>query len=271
MLSALLTVVAMAAIVIAVPSLWVKERLVDTEGFISMVGPLADDQRVKDYLADQITAEVTSRVAIPGAEGVVAPIARGYTDSPQFRADFADVVGQQHAWLFDDPASNPGDTLQLDITDMVNRVIATTPVQATVPGPVTVPLSEGATGLDAGRYHGVGQQITLIAYVSVIVAVAASVLALLVARRRGTVLAWLGIGGLLAAAAAWATSIYIASLAGDEIANAQDGGKTVAQLAIDTAEQQLQQVAGITAIAGAVVLVAGIVLRLIAGVGAARR
>lgn len=269
-LSALLTLVAMVSIVVAVPSLWVKERLVDTEGFVSMVEPLAEDQRVKDYLVDQITDQVTTRVAIPGATGVVEPLARAYTDTPQFRADFADVLGQQHGWLFDDPSQNPGDALQLDITGMVNRVIATSPVQATVPGPVTVPLSQGATGFDAGRYYSVGTQITTIAYVSVVVAIAASVLALVVARRRGTVLAWLGVGGLLAAAGAWLSALVIARLAGDEIANAEGGGKTVAQLVIDTAQAELQQVAGITAIVGAVVLVVGVVLRLVAGGGAAR-
>ncbi len=52
------------------------------------------------------------------------PLAAGYTDSEQFRLDFADVVGQQHAWLFTEPA--PGaDTsvMQLDITAMINRAL----------------------------------------------------------------------------------------------------------------------------------------------------
>lgn len=49
------------------------------------------------------------------------------------------------------------------------------------------------------------QQITTIAYTSVVVAlVAAALLALALGRRRGTILAWLGIGAVASAAISWA-------------------------------------------------------------------
>ena len=46
---------AMAAIVLAVPSWWVNARLVDSNGFASTMRPVAEQQKVRDYMTEQIT------------------------------------------------------------------------------------------------------------------------------------------------------------------------------------------------------------------------
>ena len=94
-LSALLTLVAMAAAVLAVPSLWLDLRIVDQQGFVSMVAPMAENPEVQEYLADEIAAQATARTDIPIAAPLVRPLAEKYTESEQFRLDFADVAGQQ--------------------------------------------------------------------------------------------------------------------------------------------------------------------------------
>ncbi|NDZ95092.1 hypothetical protein G3I13_07170 [Streptomyces sp. SID6673] len=271
-LSGLLTLVAMVAIVLAFPSLWVKERLVDPEGFVTTVTPMAQDAKVQDYLASQISSSVTEQVDIPAASAVVEPAARAYTHSDAFEADFVDVLSQQHAWLFDPPPET-GDTtvMQLDITDMVNRVIAQTNIGARVTGPILVPLNRDGSGLEAGRYHDVGRQITEMAYWSLVVAVAASVLALLIARRRGTVLAWLGVGLIASAAFAWAVGIFFAERAKQEVDGTEDAGREVAGVIIDGTVADLHHLALIVGAVGAGVVVIGFVARLAFGRSPARR
>ena len=94
-LSALLTLVAIAATVLAVPSFWLDQRIVDQAGFVSTVGPMAENQKVKDYLADEIAAQATARTDLPIAGALVRPLAGRYTESEQFQQDVADVVGHE--------------------------------------------------------------------------------------------------------------------------------------------------------------------------------
>lgn len=272
-LSGLLTLIAMAAVIVAVPATWTAERLVDHDGFAQLVTPLAGEPAVQGYLADQITDEVTSRVPVPGSAAVVAPLARSYTHSDQFRADFVDIVSQQHDWLFSaPPADESQDTLRLDITGMVNRVLANSPVRANLSGQrVVIPLSEGHTGLRAGRYHQLGEQIQKVEYIAGAVAVLAALLALLLAWRRSTVLAALGIGVLLAALASWAAARYLGMAGRDEVSGARGAGKSVADTVISAAQHDLDHVAAITALVGAAMLVLGVLGRLFAGRGDRRR
>lgn len=271
-LSGLLTLVAIVAIVVAFPSLWVKERLVDPEGFVSTVTPMASDERIKDYLAGEISASVTQQVGAQGASAVIEPAVRAYTHSDQFEADFVDVVSQQHAWLFDPPpVDGPSTVMELDITDMVNRVIAQTGISARVSGPIVVPLNRGGSGLEAGRYHEVGQQITALAYWSLVIAVAGAVLALLFARRRGTVLAWMGIGLIASAAFAWAVGVFFAERAKQEVEGAEESGREVAELIVDGAVADLHHLALIVGGVGAGVVVLGVIVRLVFAGSPARR
>ncbi|MEE4022070.1 hypothetical protein V1Y59_03180 [Gordonia sp. PKS22-38] len=265
--SGLLTVVAMVAIVLAFPSLWVKERLVDSEGFVTTITPMAQNEEVQDYLASQIADEAAEQVGIPATSAVVEPAARAYTHSDQFEADFVDVVSQQHAFLFDEPpAGADTTTMQLDITDMVNRVIEQTGVDARVSGPILVPLSgSSGSGLEAGRYHEVGQQITAMAYLSLAVAVVAGLLALLIARRRSTVVAWLGVGVVASAVFAWAVAMFFADRAKDEVEAAEEGGREVSAVIIDGAATDLQDLALIVGAVGCGVVVLGIIGRLVVG------
>ncbi|MFZ2238368.1 MAG: hypothetical protein WAV90_02350, partial [Gordonia amarae] len=141
-LSAVLTLVAMAAIVLAVPSLWVKERLVDSEGFASSMRPVAEQQKVRDYMTEQITRGVIDRAGGAGSftggvtSAFVTPLARAYTDSDQFEEDFVQVVADQHDYLFDEPGVDAADDqgLQLDIAPMVNRVLSKLGISAQTDG-----------------------------------------------------------------------------------------------------------------------------------------
>lgn len=255
----------MAAIVLALPSLWAQQRLVDQDGFVATVSPVAADDQVKDYLAGQVAAAVENRTGLPLVAQVVESATRAYMNTDQYEADFVDLVSQQHAWLFNPPPAGASTTeMQLDITAMVNRVIAQTGLGAKISGPILVPLNTSGSGLEAGRYHDVGLQITTIALWSTVIGVAASLLALIVARHRGTVLAWLGIGLMLSAAFAWVIGWYFSYRAKQEVDGTDDASRKVTGIIIDSAVDDLHHAAVIVGCAGAVVVLVGVLVRLFA-------
>lgn len=263
-LSALLTLVAMAAAVLAVPSLWLDLRIVDQQGFVSMVAPMAENPEVQEYLADEIAAQATARTDIPIAAPLVRPLAEKYTESEQFRLDFADVAGQQHAFLFTEPA--PGtdpSVMQLDISGMINRALGLAGTPNAITEPVVVDLTTGASGLEAGSYARAGEQISLLARVSAAVAVIAGLAALVFARRRSTVLAWLGLGVVIAGASTWLIGLFFADRAKQEVADAESSGRKVAGLIIDGMYDDLTRVAVVVGGAGVAMFVVGVLARLL--------
>lgn len=267
LLGGLLTLVSMVAIVVALPSLWLAERVVDRDGFTATVQPLASDPEVKNYLADEVASAATDRSGIPQVGAVARKVAQAYANSPQFEKDFTDLVRQQHAWLFDEPAPGVDRTvMSLDITEMVNRVIAQTGISYRVPEPIRIPLDRGGgTGLEAGHYHGVGQQITTIGWWSAAVAVLAGLLALLVAHSRGAVLIWLGTGAVISALVSWTGGIGVAARAKQELSGADEAGRKVAEVVIDGALDDFQHTALVVGAVGAGVVIVGLVIRLISG------
>lgn len=261
-LSALLTSIAMVATVVALPAMWVSQRVVDEDGFVAVVAPLAHDEQVQAYIADEITTQVASRVGYPGASAVVAPVAKAYTQGESFPTDFTDLVRQEHSWLFDPaPAGSAGQAMQLDITAMVDRALSDAHLPFSVPAgaAIDVPVSEG--GLEAGRYHLIGTQITTIGYVAVVVAVIAALLALVCARRRGTVLIWLGIGGLLAALGCWLMALNATSIVDRVSSVGADGGGIIVRVATNALADDLTRWSTMAAIAGVVVAVVGVIVR----------
>lgn len=256
----------MVAIVAAVPSVWTKERIVDPEGFAALSSQLAADSELKDSLAGAVSEAVQTQTGIPIAGQAAESATRAYMNTDQYEQDFADVLSQQHAWLFDPPpADGNSSVMQLDLTAMVNRVIAQAGISAHVNGPILVPINTGGrSGLEAGRYHEVGQQITAIAFWSVGIAIVAGLLTLLIARRRGTVVAWLGVAVVLSAAFTWIVGLYFSYRGKQEVDGADESGRTVAELIIDTVVKDLHHVAMIVAAVGVVVVLLGVLLRLFA-------
>jgi len=94
-----LCLVAIVAAAVAVPAFFVNERVVDRDGFRETVAPLADNTTVQQYIADEITAQVSSQAPLV-PDGLIAPLADAYTKSDNFEQDFADAMIQQHDWLF---------------------------------------------------------------------------------------------------------------------------------------------------------------------------
>ena len=71
-LAAFLTgLIAVAAIIVALPTMWVTERVVDADGFGSTATAMGQSAQVRTYMADTITNQVQRRAgATAGAVGL---------------------------------------------------------------------------------------------------------------------------------------------------------------------------------------------------------
>lgn len=263
LLAFLAGVIAIGAIVVALPSLWLTERVVEPSGFRATAVKMGENSDVRDFMADTITTQIANRAG--SAAGTLArPIAVRYTHSAAFTEDFVDLATQQHRWLFEPPpAGVDPEVMQLDLTGMVRRVAsqANPAFAGLIPGPVLVPVSHRDRALEAGRYREPGRQVKVLAYGSIAVALLAGLLALLISGNRAAMLSWLGFGGVLSAVVSWAGGYYFAARAKDEVSGTEAGVRHVAEVTIDGLVDNLHQWALVVGGVGAVVLVVGLAIR----------
>ncbi|MCF8588596.1 hypothetical protein [Gordonia liuliyuniae] len=264
--SGLFTVVAMIAVIIAVPSMWVSQRVVSTDGFAASAGDAARDSQVQDYFAEKVAASVEEQTSVPLAGTVVEPLAREYTRSDGFVQDFQEIARQQHDWLFTAPGPET-DThvMDVNVTPMVNRVLASAnlPTEVTVDRPIYIGIDQHR--LTAGSMESTGRLVSATSWTAVIVAAVAAILALLIANRRSTVLAWLGVGVLLSAAGAFGIAQYIRWLAGDKAADTDEAARRTVEVVADGVSSDLIRTSAIVGAVGVLVIVAGLLLRVVGG------
>ncbi|MBT0566978.1 hypothetical protein [Williamsia sp. CHRR-6] len=261
--SLLATVVAIIAMWVAVPSLWMQYRVIDRDGFTSFVEPMARDQQVRTVIGDEIARQIAAQTDVV-PEAVIRPATLAYTRSDQFPADFADVLGQQHDFLFEPPrdAAARNDILELDLTAMVNRVVRQFGITGvSVTGPIRIPLSETRrSGLEAGRYHQAAQQITRLAYGSTALAVIAALAALALARRRALSLAALGAGAVIAGVCSYVVAWVLRDRAEAEFSGAVSSPRQVAQIIIEKTSDDLQNTALVVVVVGSALTVATVLV-----------
>ncbi|WP_341258109.1 hypothetical protein [Gordonia malaquae] len=266
LVSGLFTVVAMVCMIVAVPSMWVSQRVVSTEGFAASAADAARNTEVQDYFAEKVAAAVVDQTSVPLAGTIVQPLATNYARSEGFVMDFEQIARQQHDWLFNAPGPDT-DThvMDVNITPMVNRVLATPPLPTPIVVDKAIYVGIDQHRLTAGSLESSGELIDKTSWLTLIGAAIAAVVALLTANRRSTVLAWLGVGVVLAALGAYGVAQYINTLAGDKAADTDEAARRTVEVVADGVSSDLVQVSLIVGAVGAVVIAVGLVSRVVAG------
>ncbi|MFT3898967.1 MAG: hypothetical protein QM728_01805 [Gordonia sp. (in: high G+C Gram-positive bacteria)] len=220
-LTVLATVVAIGAVIAALPLLWISTRVIDAGRFRDTAAEVADDPSARNYIAATITNQI-GKAAGATVANLARPLAVGYTRSPDFVPDCVDLLDAQHDRLLQPPppGSDPA-VMTLDISTMVRRVAAQlSPLIAKqIRGPILVPLTVTSPALHAGRYERLGHQIPRWARLAVAVGAVAAVVALLCSGNRAATLIWLGAGGAVSAAVWWFAAARGASVATAAVAD----------------------------------------------------
>ncbi|WP_051477110.1 hypothetical protein [Arthrobacter sp. Br18] len=268
--SAVFALLALVLTAGALSAVWVEENLVQEQGFVALAAPLGDDPRFQAALSDSLAAEVVGSAGLPGRitdviEPVIADAASSVTGSAAYPSAWNETLRISHAVTFAGVPAGTGDAapaaLSLDLGP-VARLVADTAASSLG---IDVPVPSDTT-VDIGSFER-GGLVRIVADAAgnwPLIAGAAGIcalLAVLIARRRGTTIALLGCGVALIGLAGW----FAASLVpGAAVAAAGQNGVAqvfaeglAGRVALDLAESSLPVL-----VAGGIAVVIGGALRL---------
>lgn len=259
------------ALAVAVPVAWAQANIVDEDGYAALARTAARDPVLQSAMASELTTRAMALIAEHGRQryavdsSVVHDTATAFTASASFPPLFAQANRIAHSWLFGEPQSGRnGDQWVVDVAPMLNdasmqQVLSTynVKVPATLKVPLTISVPQPVRQGQLRRLAVWGP------WVSVgVVAVSGvcGLLTLVAARRRGKALTSLGVSALLVGAAGWA-GIEVGGRHINDALNQTTGDiRRIADVMVSTAEGSLHLWLTLTLIAGAALVVLGVLV-----------
>ncbi|MGI9123405.1 MAG: hypothetical protein ACR2JM_01435 [Mycobacterium sp.] len=264
----LITTVFLAA---AVPAAWAQFNLVDDSGYSALAQRAATDPDLQSAMATELTAQV-GRLGGGVDSTVVSRIATVYTSSSSFPSQFAQANGFAHRWLFTDsiPSTvDPQGRWVIDLAPMLSdEAFAQTlrDYNLSVPSSVPIPLTDNAPAvLRPGALRAAGLWGPWLSGGLAVLAGGSALLTLLAARSRGKALAALGVSALLVGASGWPAIEFGQRYLREALDNTSGTPRRVADVMVATAQSSMHQWLNVTLIAGAGLIIVGVIVSLLAG------
>lgn len=272
--SALAVILGLLLSAVAVPAMWVDRNIVQEDGFAALAAPLGKDPTFQKRLATAAVASIDTAGSIPGSlSELVRPVlesaAASLTGLPGYPAAWEETLRKSHRLNFAVPGTLPPEaesatSVTLDVAPLVALVTKQVSDKAGVP--IEAP-AQTLVNIGQSNQRQLFERVAAYAPVGYSLAVGAGIaflLALLVARRRWNVLAGIGIGALALAGlwnlgSSWASDAVVGTASGNEVA---DLFKREFVAASTAGFGSWILTAGIT---GAVLLAAGVVVRIFGG------
>ena len=292
-------------LVLAAASSWTSQTALNTDRFVADVGPVIDQQPVRDAIADEVSTQVVALFHVPAAKTLIQREVRVVVGRPSFRPIWLSALrlthGQIVVALTGPVASDPslrasGGEVQLDLIAVVVQVLQELPPIAVRllggSGALHVPAGTSAASVRALVAHFLGRTVpadfatvplmptkdleaarTYVGWLDgaaprlLVLALVLLAVALVVSRRRFRTLAELGLWFAVFTVLAYfvARGVGTAITAGLSLGAARPVAVAVVAAVFDS----LRSPATVLAVIGAAVAVLGLVLSLVAG--AARR
>lgn len=237
-LSFVLAVVGLAAVAVAIPSTWARHNLMDTDRYTSVVAPLIQEPQVQSGVSRALTRELTRGVDLPDA--VVSLVRAGIDEvvaTDTFEKVWTEAVRISHAQLVE-AARDEGTGLNADEAGLrvdlapLGESVRARLAEAGVPLVDRLPTVEGsfvlADSTEAAEAIRVAGAVDRWADPLAVVGAVLLLVAVLFSVRPGRTLLLLG---LATAAIAGAYAVAWAGL--DVVADATQGGTSVASLVVE--------------------------------------
>ena len=200
--SAFLALLSLVITAAGLASAWLDENLVEESGFVALAAPLGDDGDFQAALADSLVEEVAANTGLPEQfDSFVEPLIRDaagtVTGSSGYSAAWAETLRLSHAFTFaqaPDPSEPAPAILTLDLAPVVGLLAdslnGSLGVEVPIPADTTIDIGALERGGLLSSVAEVVQSWPLFLAGAAVLAL----LALVIARRRGTTLALLGLG-----------------------------------------------------------------------------
>jgi hypothetical protein len=264
---------ATVALAAAIPAAWAQLNVINSDGYAAMARKAAADPALQSAVAAELTTRAMVLIAEPGGgrypvdSSQVHDAATAFTSGPAFPPLFAQLNRAAHGWLF--TASGSGDSWVIDLAPMLKDgsmqpILSSHNVK--VPATLTVPVT--VAGSEPLRQGQLSRLATWGPWASIGAAALSGVCALLTlvaARRRGKALTSLGISALLVGATGWA-GIEVGGRYVNKALNRTTGDiRRIAEVMVDHAEASLRHWLNLTLVAGAALVVLGVVVAVLGG------
>lgn len=259
---------------VAVPAIWVDRNIVQEDGFVSLAAPLGKDTVFQERLASAAVGSIdpAGRIPEPFAE-LVQPIldsaAKSLTALPGYPAAWEETLRKSHRLNFPAPGAGSPETeqsasLTLDVAPLVG--LLTKQISAAINVPLDAP-DETLINIGQPSQRQLVDQVSAYAPMGYAVAAGSAIaflLALIAARRRWTVLVGTGAGALVLAAV-WKLGSDAAGLAVGGTASGNEVADIFKSEFVAASSERFGQWILAAVIAGGVLIVAGVILRVVAG------
>ena len=261
-------VVALLALLAAVPMLWLSTHIVDENGYVQFSSTVAKDTELQRAFSDYLTDELAARGVIPAPLKATAATALtqavGRTsDQAGFVEAWEETQHNSHSEAFADPMPK---LLGIDVgpmaTFVAKQVSADLPVAITAPEHLVVPVVT-----DAGDRKMVErvEETTRLGRIAGLIALIGAAACVGLARRTSVAVAWLGAGTAAMAGVLWLSSGPVTQKILDHTEAPSEFARTLQKLLVDRAADSLAAWLVILAIGGGIVAVAGVVGRAVTG------
>lgn len=260
-------VLGLAAVVVGlvtVPTAWVAQNISSEDGYVALTEPLVSDAELQDAVAAYVGETIVDRASLPDSlqanvtAALAAAVRRAGSD-PGFGEAWSQTQARSHRATFG--PDGDGDVV-LDVAPLAayltDEVGTSLPAGLSPPGSLPVVVSEPEPML-LTQVAEAPDRALLGGAATVVLALGA----LMVARRRGTALAWLGAGAVaVAGVLAAARDVVVPELI-DRSGGTTELGRTLQQLLAERVTDSLGAWLLVVAIGGGVAVVAGLLLRLV--------
>ncbi len=266
----LLTTVALA---VAVPAAWAQLNVVDEDGYAALAAAAAQDQRLQDAMAGELTTQVIALGADNGYSlnpKLVSAVAVEYTRNSGFPGQFAQANRIAHRWMFTGaiPSGNSTDQWLIDVAPMLSdpsfaATLGELDIQ--VPRTLTVPITVGTPELQPGKLRQVATWGPWFSGATAVVTAVLALLTLAASRSRGKALTALGVSALLVGAAGWAGIEVGRRYVNGGLDSTTGDVRTVAEVMVTHAEDSLHVWLNITLLFGSGLVLLGVVAAALGG------
>ena len=268
--SAIAVILGVLLSAVAVPAIWVDRNIVQEDGFVALAAPLGKDDSFQQRLAAAAVGTIDTGAIPEALAGPVQPVldaaAGSLTRLPGYPAAWDETLRKSHRLSFADPRSLPPEvasttSLTLDVAPLV--ALATEEISKATGLPLDSP-DQTLINIGQSNQRQLIERVSAYAPMGYSLAIGAGIallLALVAARRRWAVIfnagfAALLLAGLWTAGSQLARDAVLGTASGNEVADMFKNEFATA------ASNSFQTWVLAAVIAGGVLLVAGIVVRI---------
>lgn len=256
---------------VALPAAWAQVHLIDQNGYAALARAAAADPKLQSAMAAELTSQV-GRLSAAADSTMVGPIARLYTASSAFPAQFGQANAFAHRWLFTGTAGSGLDEQGrwvIDFAPMLSDVAFAQTLRdynISVPTSVPIPLTDNVSpAVRPGALHEIGMWWPWATIGVGLLAAASALLMLLAAHSRGRALTALGVSALLVGAIGWAAIEFGQRYLNSALNETSGSVRTVADAMVATAQDSMHQWLDVALIAGGGLVLVGVIVSLLTG------